>query len=89
MRAAQAAAQSLHVAPSISSSHVNPYRVKLACTHPTAYLVLLRPPPPHTHRCCCTAGSRQLFLGDVQTGIKKFQVLFDFLAYEVVLSPNR
>lgn len=34
-------------------------------------------------------GSRQLFLGDVQSGIKKFSALFDFLAGEVVLSPNR
>eukprot|EP00878_Enallax_costatus_P027555 GHUV01029683.1.p1 GENE.GHUV01029683.1~~GHUV01029683.1.p1 ORF type:complete len:276 (+),score=63.20 GHUV01029683.1:807-1634(+) len=34
-------------------------------------------------------GSRQLFLGDVQSGIKKFGALFHFLSQEVVLSPNR
>jgi hypothetical protein len=28
----------------------------------------------------CCAGSRQLFLGDVQSGIKKFGALFFFLA---------
>lgn len=37
----------------------------------------------------CCAGSRQLFLGDVQSGIKKFGALFAFLSQEVVLSPNR
>eukprot|EP00879_Flechtneria_rotunda_P004592 GHRR01004847.1.p1 GENE.GHRR01004847.1~~GHRR01004847.1.p1 ORF type:complete len:391 (+),score=116.64 GHRR01004847.1:737-1909(+) len=34
-------------------------------------------------------GSRQLFLGDVQSGIKKFAALFRFLSQEVVLAPNR
>ncbi|WIA11477.1 hypothetical protein OEZ85_011591 [Tetradesmus obliquus] len=34
-------------------------------------------------------GSRQLFLGDVQSGIKKFAALFGFLSQGVVLSPNR
>eukprot|EP00775_Hariotina_reticulata_P006052 gene6052-6290_t len=34
-------------------------------------------------------GSRQLFLGDVQSGIKKFAALFNFLSQDVVLSPNR
>ena len=29
---------------------------------------------------CVCAGSRQLFLGDVQSGIKKFGALFFFLA---------
>jgi hypothetical protein len=37
----------------------------------------------------CAAGSRQLFLGDVQSGIKKFSALFGFLSQQVVLSPNR
>lgn len=36
-----------------------------------------------------SAGSRQLFLGDVQSGIKKFGALFHFFSQEVVLSPNR
>jgi hypothetical protein len=41
-------------------------------------------------RCeCLRAGSRQLFLGDVQSGIKKFSALFGFLSQQVVLSPNR
>lgn len=35
------------------------------------------------------AGSRQLFLGDVQSGIAKFRRLFLFFLDEVVLSPNR
>lgn len=38
---------------------------------------------------CTTTGSRQLFLGDVQTGVRKYAPLFDFLAHQVVLSPNR
>jgi hypothetical protein len=38
---------------------------------------------------CSAAGSRQLFLGDVQSGIKKFVALFNFLSQDVVLSPNR
>lgn len=34
-------------------------------------------------------GSRQLFLGDVQSGIKKFGALFFFLANDIALSDNR
>lgn len=44
----------------------------------------------HLHGpCVIPAGSRQLFLGDVQSGIKKFGALFHFFSQEVVLSPNR
>lgn len=50
----------------------------------------MRAAPCHRRRLPrVRAGSRQLFLGDVQSGIKKFAALFGFFANEVVLSPNR
>lgn len=35
------------------------------------------------------AGCRQLFLGDVQSGVKKFEPLFQFLARNIVLADDR
>ncbi|GBF87356.1 K-stimulated pyrophosphate-energized sodium pump protein [Raphidocelis subcapitata] len=34
-------------------------------------------------------GCRQLFLGDVQSGSRRFHPLFSFVAHEIALSPNR
>lgn len=54
----------------------------------SGYSIRSHIPPlgPITHH---PAGCRQLFLGDVQSGSRRFQPLFDFVAQGIALAPNR